>query len=110
MSRFCVSDEKKCAAKENKICVITDAEIQAVVKEACKGTNEDGKKPTTNDLYDRISDLEFELECLRADAQETRNKQQAVRRLMNVVDLNRFEEKNKGYIKAIIKKILQIIS
>lgn len=107
MSRFCIVDEKK-SADQNETWVVTDAEIKAVIQEACAETN--GKKPTTNDLHERIGDLEFELECLRADAQETTNKHQALHQLLNVVDLNRFEENNKGYIKAIIKKIKQIIS
>ncbi len=105
MSRLCCEDEKA-AGKEEELYFITDEEIQKVVQEA----TQESDKPSTADLYERIDDLEFELECLRADTEETRKRKEALLRLVEVVDRNRFEEKNRVYINAVFKKIKQLVS
>lgn len=106
MSRLCCEDENKAAGKEEELYFITDEEIQKVVQEA----TQESDKPSTVDLYERIDDLEFELECLRADAEETRKRKEALLRLVDVVDCKRFEKKNVVYIKSILKKIKQLVS
>lgn len=112
MSRLCCDDDESKAGGEQKqhdresLYVISDEEIQKVIEEA---VSEKSEKPSTNDLHERIEDLEFELECLRADANEQQKKKAALLRLLGVIDLNRFENKNRVYVSAIVKKIKQII-
>lgn len=107
MSRLCCDDEGKAAGKDEELYFIGDEEIRQVVQEA---TKEKSDKPSTLELYERIDDLEFELECLRADAEETRKRRAALRRLVEVVDTKRFEKKNIVYVNAILKKIKQLVS
>ena len=86
---------------------ISEEEIQNVIKES-QDKDED-KKPSTADLFQRIDDLEFELECIRADNELQRKHKVALQRLLAVVDLSRFEEKNKAYVKAILAKIKHLL-
>ena len=108
MSRLCCDDKKKISgeSKEQSF-VISDEEIQKVIEES---VCEKSEKPSTGDLHERIDDLEFEIECLRADAEGTRKQRAALLRLVEVIDQSRFEQKNRVYISAIVKKIKQILS
>ena len=108
MSRLCCEDEKKVSEEsKEQLYVISDEEIQKVIEES---VCEKSEKPSTGDLHERIDDLEFEIECLRADAEETRKQKAALLRLVEVIDQGRFEEKNRVYVSAIVKKIKQILS
>jgi len=100
MSRLCVDEERK----QDSDWVISNEEIEEVMREV----QEEKDKPSTEDLYERIDDLEFELDCLRADAEDTRKKKEALHMLLQFVDLRRFEEKNRNYLKAVLEKIKQI--
>ena len=107
MSRLCCDeDETKKKSPNPNLYAISDEEIQKVIEESL---SEKSEKPSTNDLHERIQDLEFEVECLQADAEESRNKKAALLRLLGVIDLNRFQEKNRVYVSAIVKKVKQII-
>lgn len=107
MSRLCCHDntdnEKKGSDDDWPI---SEEEIQKVIEESTKDEN---KKPSTADLFQRIEELEFELECLRADHKLQEKRKNALQRLLAVIDLNRFGEKNKAYVKAIVKKIEQLV-
>lgn len=107
MSRLCCHDD---ADNEKKGLdddwPISEEEIRKVIEES---TKDDDKKPSTADLFQRIEELEFELECLRADNEMQKKRKDALQRLLAVIDLNRFEEKNKAYVKAIVKKIKQLV-
>lgn len=100
MSRLCIDEERK----QDSDWFISNAEIEEVMREV----QEEKEKPSTEDLYERIDDLEFELECLRADAEDTRKKKEALHMLLQVVDLQRFEEKNRRYLRAVLDKIKHI--
>ena len=107
MSRLCCDeDETKKQNPNPNLYAISDEEIQKVIEESL---SEKSEKPSTNDLHERIQDLEFEVECLQADAEESRKRKAALLRLLGVIDLNRFQEKNRVYVSAIVKKIKQII-
>lgn len=109
MSRLCCVDEKKAPeGKKEELWVITDDEIQQVVREATE--KQEDKKPSISDLHERIEDLEFELECIRADNEEEKKKKTALRRLVEVIDLERIEPRNQPYLRAIVKKIKQLVS
>jgi hypothetical protein len=107
MSRLCchdnTDDEKKGSDDDWSI---SEEEIRKVIEES---TVDDNKKPSTTDLFQRIEELEFELECLRADNELQEKRRNALQRLLAVIDLNRFDEKNKAYVKAIVKKIKQLV-
>ena len=92
------------AASFHKWCSTVDA--RAVSKE---GRSEDEKKPSAEDLHERIDDLEFELECCKADSKETEKRLRALRMLLQAIDLQRFEGKNKQYLEHILQKIKNLI-
>ena len=108
MSRLCVDEKKSPEAKEEQLWAITDEEIQKVIQESTAKT--ENKKPSTSDLYERIDELEFELQCLRTDSKEQNRRKAALLRLLEVVDVGRIEERNQAYVRAIVKRIKQLVS
>lgn len=108
MSRLLCNDDdnRKRAApkpKEN----ITDKEIYEVIESCCKTSSD---KPSTTDLYDRIEDLQFELECCQEDSKAIGTRIQALTRLLEAIDVDRFQGDNKVYLMNILKKIKQLLS
>jgi len=106
MSRLCCEESKKGESKDDNSWVITNEEIEKVVNESlCKS-----EKPTTADLYERIDDLEFEVECLREDVKDYEVQKNSLKMLLQYVSIDRFSEKNKTYVTNIIQKIKQILN
>jgi hypothetical protein len=97
-----------CEEPERKVssAIISDAEIYNLLLES---SSEDEKKPSAEDLHERIDDLEFELECCKADSKETEKRLRALRMLLQAIDLQRFEGKNKQYLEHILQKIKNLI-
>lgn len=110
MSRLCCVDEKKAPpeSKREETLFISDKEIQQAIQEAT--AEEEDKKPSTKDLHERIEDLEFELECLRADSEEEKKRKNALLKLLEVIDVGRIEARNQPYVRAIVKRIKQLVS
>jgi chaperonin cofactor prefoldin len=93
-----------CEEPERKIssAIISDAEIYNLLLDS---SSEEDKKPSAESLHERIEDLEFELECCKADSKDTDKRMRALRMLLQAIDLQRFEEKNKKYLNNILEKI-----
>lgn len=106
MSRLlCNDDERKLSSKPTEN--ITDKEIYEVIESCCKTSSD---KPSTTDLYDRIEDLQFELECCQEDSKAIGKRIQALTRLLEAIDIERFKGDNKVYLINILKKIKQLLS
>ena len=106
MSTFAV-ENKESSPKASE--AITDAEILAVIAECCEDEPVDRKKPSEGDLQERIGELEFELDCLRADAERVQKRIQALRTLLQVFDFERFAEKDQVYLRAIVTRVLYLL-
>lgn len=102
MSTFACADEEP----ERKIqtSTISDAEIYEFI------SSEEDKKPSTEQLQDRIEDLEFELDCCKEYNKEIDKRIQALKMLLQAIDVERFEGENKKYLEHILEKIKYIVS
>lgn len=107
MSRFACDDERKLPSKHwnDSKKTITDEEIYSVVK-----TNVPSEKPTAENLHDRIEELQFELECCYQHSKDVQKRMHALKQLLNIIDVDRFEGKNKLYLTNILKKINQLVA
>lgn len=104
MSTFACEDEEP--ERKNYLGdSISDAEIYEFINDL-----DENKKPSTEHLQDRIEDLEFELDCCKEYNKDIDKRLNALKMLLQAVDVQRFQDKNQTYIKNILDKIINIIS
>jgi len=106
MSTFACEDDGEPERKSYTGDSISDAEIYEFIDNDL-GEN---KKPSTEHLQDRIEDLEFELDCCKEYNKHIDKRLNALKMLLQAVDVQRFQGKNQTYIKNVIEKIINIIS
>jgi len=105
MSTFaCADDEPE--RKHHKGDSISDTEIYEFID---SDLDKNGK-PSTENLQDRIEDLEFELDCSKEYNKDVEKRIQALKMLLQAIDVGRFEGENKKYLEHILEKIKYIVS